>query len=122
EAGVSGRTLPYLAGVLMLLLGGALSLTAWARAGRAAREAPEPVASTGWGRVLIYTGLVALYAVSIASLGYVVSTAWALLAAMIFSGARGWLKLALVAAITPGILYGVFHVVMKIPLPDAWLF
>jgi hypothetical protein len=122
EAGVSGRTLPYLAGALMILLGVALSLTSWARARVTPRDGSAPAVLAGLGRVLVYVGLIAGYALGIAIVGYVVSTACALLAAMVFSGARGWLTLALVTAITPAVLFGVFHLVMKIPLPQAWLF
>lgn len=122
EAGVSGRTLPYLAAALMVLLGTALALTSWTRARRSQRDASRTAAVEGLGRALFYVSLIAAYALSIAFVGYVVSTAWALLAAMLFSGARGRLKLTLVTAITPAVLFGMFHLVMKIPLPDAWLF
>lgn len=122
EAGLSGRTLPYLAAALMVLLGAALGLASSAQAARSQRDTSETSAFAGVGRVLIYVALIATYALSIAFVGYVVSTAWALLAAMLFSGAGGRLKLALVTMITPAVLFGMFHLVMKIPLPDAWLF
>jgi len=121
-AGVSGRTLPYLAGGLMVLLGAALALTSWNRSRTLPSEAQAPIDLVGLRRVLAYILLIAAYAASMATIGYVVSTACALLAAMKFSGAHGRLRLGLITVVTPALLYGFFIYIMKIPLPDAWLF
>ncbi len=121
-AGVSGRTLPYIVGALLLLLGGALTVTAWLRSRTSDRAGTVILSRSALLRVLIYIGAITLYAVGISTLGYVVSTAPALLFAMWFSGARNRTAMLLVTLIVPPLLYLGFHVLMKIPLPEALFF
>ena len=122
EAGVSGRTLPYFVGVLLLLLGTLLAAASYLRARTARRDGSLIITRAALGRVAIYIGAIVLYALGINYVGYIVSTAAALLFAMIFSGARNRLTLLLLTLIVPPLMYWLFHVLMQIPLPETPLF
>ncbi len=121
-AGVSGRTLPYIVGATLLGLGALLAGASWQRMRTASRAGSVLPTRAALLRVSIYAGAIALYALGISTLGYVVSTAPALLFAMLFSGARKRITLLLVTLIVPPLMYLGFHVLMKIPLPEAMFF
>lgn len=122
EQGVSGRTLPHVVGWLIVALGALLAAASGWRARSARRSGSVLITGAALRRVVIYIGVIALYAWGIATIGYVVSTAAALLFAMLFSGARNRLALLLMTALTPLLMYGLFHRLMQIPLPEALLF
>lgn len=121
-AHISGRTLPYLIGTTVLVLGALLSVLAARRSRRAPVTDVAPSASGPTLRVAVYTGAIALYAIGIGQLGYVTSSLVMLLFAMWFSGERRWLVLLVATIATPLVLYGFFHVVMQIPLPETPLY
>lgn len=124
--GVSGQTLPHLIGGLLTLLGLALTVQSVLRR-RAAQATGQASAQGGedwsrWRRAALMVGLVACYWLGVTYIGYVVSTAAALLAAMLFSGARNWKTMLILVLVVPPLMYWVFHELMYIPLPEALLF
>lgn len=119
--GISGRTLPYFIGVVLLALGVLLALSSARKARKAQAGAAAIVSWPTAQRVLIYTLAIALYTVGIATIGYVVATLVVLPFAMYFSGARRWRTLVLTTLIVPPALYWFFHVIMQIPMPEALL-
>lgn len=119
---ISGRTLPYLVGGALLVLGAALAVTSHRKARRVLADGATGFSRDAARRVLVYVALITLYALGIAWIGYVVSTAAALAFAMWFSGARNRVAMVVVTLVTPPLLYWFFHVLMQIPLPEALLF
>lgn len=121
-AGVSGRTLPYLIGGILALLGAALTAKSLWRRTAAFKRSRDPGSRERALRATQMVGIVAGYWLGVTTVGYVIASAVALLVAMRFSGARTWWTLLLVASIVPPLMYWFFHVVMQIPLPEAPLF
>ncbi len=124
--GVSGQTLPHLIGGVLTFLGAALTVQALLRrraekaSGQATMQAGEDWSR--WRRAAMMVGLVACYWLGVTYIGYVVATAAALLAAMLFSGARNWKPMLILVLVVPPLMYWVFHELMYIPLPEALLF
>lgn len=119
---ISGRTLPYLIGATILMLGLLLSASSWRAASKAQPGGTVIVTRDRVLRAVAYAGAITLYAVGIEHIGYIITTAAALLFAMIFSGVRKPVPLALATLVVPPALYWFFHVVMQIPLPEAPFF
>ncbi|MCL1940095.1 MAG: tripartite tricarboxylate transporter TctB family protein [Desulfovibrionaceae bacterium] len=126
---ISGRTLPYLIAGVISLLGVALVLQAYRRLWALPRPADadrKEGAEQGTGMfsrtMLIYCAVIGLYALGMEYVGYMVSTAAVLLFAMWLHGARGKLLMAVMAAVTPPIIYLIFRYGVQVPFPDALLF
>lgn len=76
----------------------------------------------GTGRVGLTIMIAAAYAMAMPWLGFILSTAAALLALGLVFGSRSWLGLALTAIIVPPTLYFFFTRLMAAPLPAGMLF
>ncbi len=121
-ASISSRTLPYLIGLTVLLLGVVLCGVSLRRSRRATPGGWPLVGRQAALRVLVYTGAIVLYTVGIGYLGYVTSSVAMLLFAMWFSGARKRYIIVVASIATSLILYGFFHLLMQIPLPETPLY
>ena len=121
-ARISGRTVPYLIGATMLVLGALLCGLAARRARHMAPGGKRLFERDPVVRVAVYTGAIALYTVGIEQVGYMTSSAVMLLFAMWFSGARNRLVVLASVLVTPVVLYGVFHLLMQIPMPETPLY
>lgn len=118
---ISGRTLPYLVGATMLLLGVVLCVASLHRA-RIATPGGAALVGRKPARVLAYALAIVLYTLGIGHLGYVTTSVAMLVFAMWFSGLRRPLVLVVAGIATPMVLYGLFHALMQIPLPDTPLY
>lgn len=119
---LTGRTFPYVIGCATLLLGAMLAYRSFRNASRMQSETGAIEAPNGNGRkVAYYITAIALYALGIEFLGYVVATIGMLVYAMWATGARDKRVIAVTVAVVPAFIYWLFHYVMQIPFPDALL-
>ena len=122
---VSGRTLPFMVGGLLLITGTALTITSLRTMNRTSphEQAPSPEPTRHrYKRVAILTALAVLYILGLTYIGYIVSTILALAAAMVFSGERRKRLVVIISILTSVLLYYFFHKLMQVPLPDTLLF
>jgi hypothetical protein len=103
--------LSMLAGALSALLVG-MSLFGPAMS-RGELEASE---QGGWVRMLLALTLSALYVFAWSSIGYVVPTVVFIAALLWVFGLRSWKGLAIFSVVTTAFIYGLFHLVLRVPL------
>ena len=75
--------------------------------------------ATSYGRVAALAGVVSLYVIAMPLLGFLASTIAFLAIAPVMLGFRGWVTIALVAALFPLVSWWLFVSFLKIPLPGA---
>jgi putative tricarboxylic transport membrane protein len=68
-------------------------------------------------RFAVMAALALLYSQVVALTGYLVATPPFVAGAMLLFGERKWYRVVLVSVVTTAILYGVFRMVFRVPLP-----
>lgn len=104
---------------LLSMLAGALSalLVGMSLFGPAmSRGELEASAQGGWVRMLLALTLSALYVFAWSSIGYVVPTVVFIAALLWVFGLRSWKGLAIFSVVTTAFIYGLFHLVLRVPL------
>lgn len=76
----------------------------------------ESSQNDGWPRMLAALALSALYLVAWWQWGYIVPTLVYLFALLWLFKVRGWLPLILFPALTTAFIYGLFHLLLRVPL------
>lgn len=70
----------------------------------------------GWKRIVLGLLLTALYVFAWWQIGYVVPTALFLAALLWLFGVRSWKPLILFPVLTTALIYGLFHLLLRVPL------
>lgn len=125
--GMAGRQMPMLVTAFLLLFGGVLAWTSWRKRAGLKPDAPlsareKAAIRLRWQRVFVYLGIVAVYSLGFAYVGFVVSSFFALIVLMTFSGATNRAGVALTSALAPVITWFVFAWLVETPMPDGLLF
>ena len=125
--GMGGRQMPMLVTFFLLLFGGALAVLSWRKRATLAPDAPlsaEEKRRTAlhWKRVFIYLGIMAIYSLGFAYIGFVVSSILALIVLMYFSGATNRVGIIVTSIIAPIVTWFVFAWLVETPMPDGLLF
>lgn len=92
---------------------------------QAVRGHSDVVDALAWSdvrRIAVVLGLCVLYVVALDRLGFVVSTGAFLLAFSLVLGERRWGRLIGYAVVMPLTFDAVFGRILRVPLPDGWLF
>ncbi len=124
---ISGRTLPYILTIIMILCGAALTVSAVkARAKLSAsdRNSEKGCKCTGWKahlRVVLYVLLVGGYVLGLSHIGLITSTFVVLLLAMFLSGAKNPVRSILISAVVSVSLYCFFTLLMDVYFPEGIL-
>lgn len=113
--GIDPKWWPTVLSIVGCILSSVMLLTAILRP-PADRSDLEGAQSDGWPRVAASLALTGLYIFGWAQLGYVVPTAVYLLALLWLYGIRSWKPLVLFPVITTAFIYGLFHILLRIPL------
>jgi hypothetical protein len=116
---VSGRTLPFLLGLLFCILSSLLALRSWARFCALRRQGllRSHANRLFSGKIVAYGAVIALYIECMEYIGFVVSSMALLAFAMWLTGARNKLVVALSVVAAPAFIYLLFYHVMQIPFP-----
>jgi putative tricarboxylic transport membrane protein len=85
--------------------------------GSGARPAGPRVDRTYVVRFALLAAAAFLYTRLLPSAGYLVATPLFVAAAMLLFGERKWYRVVLVSILTTAVLYGVFRMVFRVPLP-----
>ncbi|RLP77249.1 tripartite tricarboxylate transporter TctB family protein [Mycetocola tolaasinivorans] len=113
--GMSPRWWPQMLGLLLTLLSLGVAVKEFI-APSAADPDLQPPTRTGIIRVAAFLAIIAVYGVLWYFIAFPVAT-FALFAAMVWVlGERGWKALLLFPAITTGVLYVLFGLLLKVPL------
>lgn len=72
-------------------------------------------------RFLLLAAVVLLYIGLLELLGYLIATPLCIAAAMLIFGERRWLRIVLVAALSTVVLYALFRMVFRVPLPRSFI-
>ena len=120
------RALPFLLGIILAILGVALTLsrTAGPPAGGDGSSSAEPALRTEGGRTAILTvALLLVYAFLLDKIGFISATAALMLTAMAgVLGMRRWVFMTVFAVAFATGTWLVFNTLLGIPLPrDPWL-
>lgn len=121
---VSGRTLPAILAVLLMLAGAGLSVRSWLARKRnlpAAGAETPPMSPAARRRVAAYACLVAGYTLGLTYVGFIVSTAAAMWLSMRLSGAGRPVLTAGISIAGAVFLYVFFTLVMDVYFPSGWL-
>ena len=68
-------------------------------------------------RIILFTALIVVYMLILQPLGFLVSTLLFLIAGFIFLGGAGPVKSIIIALVSVGAIYGVFHYLFQVILP-----
>ena len=119
-AAMSPSFYPRLVAIALVLLGLALSANAYLR-GKEAIESDATWRDDAWLRIGIVFGFLALMAFSLGYLGFVLSSAIAIAVLTYLANERRLWLVAVIAVLTPLLLYFFFVKVAKIPIPSGLL-
>ena len=124
---ISGRTLPYILAIIMILCGAALTVSALrtrAKQPVSTKQHEKDFKSTSWKahvRVVLYVLLVAGYVLGLSHIGLITSTFVVLLLAMFLSGAKKPVLSVLISAVVSVSLYCFFTLLMEVYFPEGVL-
>lgn len=113
--GIDAKWWPTMLSSGAAVLSGFMLLSAFALP-LADREDLEGAQRDGWVRMFIALALSALYVFAWWRFGYIVPTLVYLLALLLAFGVRSWLVLILFPVATTGFIYGLFHLLLRVPL------
>ncbi|WP_027854141.1 tripartite tricarboxylate transporter TctB family protein [Marinobacterium litorale] len=68
-------------------------------------------------RIILFTALIVIYMLILQPLGFLISTLLFLIAGFIFLGGAGPVKSIIIALVSVGAIYGVFHYLFQVILP-----
>ena len=85
------------------------------------KEHKDRFAGSNLLQVLEYTAALLLYAFLFKKIGYILDTLWMTAYTMFALRYRDWKRLILISFGITAILYLIFRVLLKVPLPTLWL-
>lgn len=119
STGVSGRAFPYVINTFLGILGVALTLSSLK--GRPEKKEVPRLSRAQIKDIILWLGIVCLYALGISYVGFLVSTFFAVFACLWFLGMRRPVPLALMTLVLPPLLWWFFHKVVEVQFPQALL-
>lgn len=124
STGITARTFPYLINTFLFITGCILTVVAKGRLAKieTSQKTYMPAINKKQLRgLLCFVGILTLYLIGMATVGFLTSSIVALIAVHWLLGARNWLVIGLVSVLSSVSVWYLFVQVMGVQFPEAYL-